>query len=126
MPLIKCPECGHEVSDKAFSCPNCGNPINPLHSIETTDTGYQQEETIKRYADAIWAISKVFAALISVVTIILCLRGLFVDFSISLMVAVIGALIVFSLLAVGILAKAVLYIYANISINVHEINMKIK
>lgn len=28
MALIKCSECGKEVSDKAESCPNCGNPIN--------------------------------------------------------------------------------------------------
>jgi uncharacterized membrane protein YvbJ len=27
MALIKCPECQKEVSDKAISCPNCGNPI---------------------------------------------------------------------------------------------------
>lgn len=27
MALIKCPECGKEVSDKAISCPNCGCPI---------------------------------------------------------------------------------------------------
>lgn len=27
MSLIKCPECGREVSDKANSCPNCGYPI---------------------------------------------------------------------------------------------------
>ena len=24
MALIKCPECGKEISDKAASCPNCG------------------------------------------------------------------------------------------------------
>ena len=28
MALIKCSECGKEVSSKAKSCPNCGNPIN--------------------------------------------------------------------------------------------------
>ena len=28
MALIKCPECGKEISDKAISCPNCGNPMN--------------------------------------------------------------------------------------------------
>lgn len=28
MALINCSECGKEVSDKASSCPNCGNPIN--------------------------------------------------------------------------------------------------
>ena len=27
MALIKCPECGREISDKAASCPNCGYPI---------------------------------------------------------------------------------------------------
>lgn len=26
--MIKCPECGKEVSDKAKSCPSCGNPID--------------------------------------------------------------------------------------------------
>lgn len=27
MALIRCPECGKKVSDKAASCPNCGVPI---------------------------------------------------------------------------------------------------
>jgi hypothetical protein len=27
MALIKCPECGKEISDKAAACPNCGCPI---------------------------------------------------------------------------------------------------
>jgi zinc-ribbon domain len=27
MALIKCAECGKEVSDKAVSCPACGNPL---------------------------------------------------------------------------------------------------
>lgn len=27
MALIKCPECGKEISDKASSCPSCGYPI---------------------------------------------------------------------------------------------------
>ena len=28
MALIKCPECGKEISDKAAACPNCGCPIS--------------------------------------------------------------------------------------------------
>lgn len=28
MAMIKCPECGKEVSDKAKNCPNCGSPID--------------------------------------------------------------------------------------------------
>lgn len=27
MALIKCPECGKQISDKASSCPSCGCPI---------------------------------------------------------------------------------------------------
>lgn len=34
MALIKCPECGKEISDKAAACPNCGCPI-----AEITTTG---------------------------------------------------------------------------------------
>ena len=30
MALIKCNECGKEISDKAKMCVNCGNPIQPL------------------------------------------------------------------------------------------------
>lgn len=28
MPLIKCPECAKEISDRADSCPHCGFPIS--------------------------------------------------------------------------------------------------
>ena len=28
MAIIKCKECGQEVSSKAENCPQCGNPIN--------------------------------------------------------------------------------------------------
>ena len=27
MPLVTCPDCGKEVSDRAPGCPNCGAPI---------------------------------------------------------------------------------------------------
>lgn len=28
MALIKCSECGKEISDKAYTCPHCGAPLN--------------------------------------------------------------------------------------------------
>ena len=34
MALIKCPECGKEISNKASSCPGCGCPINKTE-VET-------------------------------------------------------------------------------------------
>lgn len=30
MALIKCPDCGKEISSRAISCPNCGCPINSV------------------------------------------------------------------------------------------------
>lgn len=42
MALIKCPECGKEVSDKAHSCINCGCPvagINPAGSVSVAVNG---------------------------------------------------------------------------------------
>ncbi len=30
MALIGCPDCGHQVSDQAFSCPQCGRPLRAL------------------------------------------------------------------------------------------------
>lgn len=30
MAIIKCPECGREVSSKAATCPNCGCPVAEL------------------------------------------------------------------------------------------------
>ena len=31
--LIKCTECGHDVSDKAKSCPNCGCPVSEILQV---------------------------------------------------------------------------------------------
>lgn len=30
MALIKCPECGNEVSDRAVACPHCGYPMQDI------------------------------------------------------------------------------------------------
>lgn len=38
--LITCSECGKQVSDKATSCPNCGNPI----AVQTTQNGSTQNQ----------------------------------------------------------------------------------
>lgn len=46
MALIKCPECGTEVSDKAEKCPKCAYPINTqikdkVQTIELTSKKYK-------------------------------------------------------------------------------------
>ena len=43
MSLIKCPECGKEISDKAVSCPQCGYPI----SNNTDNTSFSTEEILE-------------------------------------------------------------------------------
>ena len=37
MALIKCPECGNEISDKAEKCPHCGNTVNKKTDILPKD-----------------------------------------------------------------------------------------
>ncbi len=36
MPLIPCPDCGTEVSDKAEACPKCARPLGGTTLIEQT------------------------------------------------------------------------------------------
>lgn len=36
MALIKCSECGKEISDKATVCPNCGNPVSSVNVANPT------------------------------------------------------------------------------------------
>ena len=38
MALIKCKECGKEISSKAKSCPNCGYPIEEEVDFSTQET----------------------------------------------------------------------------------------
>ena len=45
MALIKCPECGHQVSDKAATCPNCGVAIAGNPDIAPKQTETQLSET---------------------------------------------------------------------------------
>lgn len=42
MAIIKCPNCGHVVSDKADRCPNCGSYLQqPVNQFQNQQ-GYQQ------------------------------------------------------------------------------------
>jgi hypothetical protein len=37
VPLIECPECKHQVSDKAAACPQCGCPLASTASLKLAD-----------------------------------------------------------------------------------------
>lgn len=42
MSLIKCPECGKEISDQASSCPNCGYGLNTTQYGHELGTGIKE------------------------------------------------------------------------------------
>lgn len=46
MALIKCKECGHEISDKASACPNCGCPMECVYkqAISNINTNHKQNK----------------------------------------------------------------------------------
>lgn len=45
MPLINCPECGSDISDRANSCPHCGFPINMVRKYKLIIKGYNDTDT---------------------------------------------------------------------------------
>lgn len=58
MALIKCAECGKDVSEKAGNCPFCGNPI--ANHVEATKT-VEIEQTNKTWKKTkIWAVLLLF------------------------------------------------------------------
>lgn len=46
MALIRCDECGKEISDKAAACPGCGYPIIDLSSRSAKNAGVDTTLTI--------------------------------------------------------------------------------
>lgn len=45
--LITCPECNHQVSDKAISCPNCGYPmLKPPNSRKAVKKQYNKRQRL--------------------------------------------------------------------------------
>lgn len=59
MSLIKCSECGREISDKAVSCPGCGCPISQAGLIKNkSDLEKQVDEIYHRNTDRVKAIKE--------------------------------------------------------------------
>jgi uncharacterized membrane protein YvbJ len=70
MALIKCSECGHEVSDEALSCPNCGHPLKSINQI-TQQSPVTIEQTSKK-----WKWVKLVSAIFIIIGLFLFLSGL--------------------------------------------------
>ncbi|MDD2371541.1 MAG: zinc-ribbon domain-containing protein [Firmicutes bacterium] len=80
MALIKCSECGNEVSEKATSCPKCGSPI--LANEESDLTEQQMKATKENKVEkGTWAKGKLAIGIISMFLFIIisfqsCAAGL--------------------------------------------------
>jgi len=53
MALIKCPDCGHEVSDRAPTCPNCGAPIAAQPPTRATSAQVREVQARSGIADGV-------------------------------------------------------------------------
>lgn len=135
MALIYCRHCGQQVSDQAQFCPHCGTSLavgqkqKEYEDIETTDTGYENEELLARLTNIVMAILCVLGVLVAI--------GGFICFFIptteympssTKAVLFIGGVYLIILGGLTVLLayilKAKMSIFINMSINLHEINLK--
>jgi len=68
MELIKCPACGHEVSDQATACPNCGQPLHPAVVQPSAPKSEDDVQTIqltkKKWKKVqLWAVASIVVAI---------------------------------------------------------------
>lgn len=73
MALIKCEECGKEISDKAASCPNCGAPVVPTNNV--TIPKQFRAKSVKEKKKVNWL--KILLIVIAVYIVLGCLSGAF-------------------------------------------------
>ena len=100
--------------------------------MSTTDTGYQHELTIKRYADVVLTISQVIAIMIAVGITLSSVwmlinglsNGMIEGVGFSLLIIAFGLLIAWSVYIIGLLTRSFLYVYINISINIPLVSTK--
>lgn len=71
MALIKCTECGKDISSKAISCPNCGNPISSLNSAELDKDVVTIQLTQKK-----WKKHKLISTTLLIIGFIMIMNGL--------------------------------------------------
>lgn len=136
-----CPECGCPITDETTKCPECGFVLEaqkeeqeevsatsaseqPQQAEETvirvvfptTDTGTSSENTIKNYGDFLWWLNVFF----SIFVIIACIGMAGDTHGQSLL----GIFVIIILLLWVYVIRAFIRVIHNISINLHEINMK--
>ena len=137
MKYLKCPKCGEFFEENLESCPSCGwsesssSPkvtMGEKVNVAITDTGTKDEEELKDSAQTSWKESKnlVMFLVVMLAVIIYILYKEKTDFCSSFVIVLFGVFAVNLMIWISSITKSVLTVIANISINLHEINMKIK
>ena len=138
MAQVKCTECGQLFNDDTLNaCPKCGCPASEcvtIHNetnmdssnLQTTDTGYKHEKVIQRYATFLFWF-------IIIINVLGWIVGMIILSSIDEYtkdavgpVFLLGLLLIPLAILVAYIVRAFFMIYANMSINLHELNMKLK
>ena len=130
MAQVTCIDCGVSYDSNLPSCPECGCPTSrnataPGSGLTlTTDTGYSHEHLIMKQAKAAyWAIiiTDVIAAVIGLIAAAIFGGTLAFFLLLIVMIAILPLTI-----WIARIVRAFFMLYANMSVNLHEINMKIK
>lgn len=153
MAQVKCTECGQLFNDDMLNaCPKCGCSASECVSIhnetnvdssektseaevtvrkdvQTTDTGYRHEKVIQRYATCLfWGIiiptvlGGIF--LMMILNRILSISEYTKDMIVPLFLLVLVLILI--VIIIACIIRAFLMIYVNMSINLHELNMKLQ
>lgn len=71
MSIIKCPECGRDISNAAAQCPHCGFPIKKSEgSFSNVPVKNQSVVQTKRKTKKVWAISGIF--FVAILLVLVC------------------------------------------------------
>lgn len=76
MALIKCPECGREVSDMSGKCPGCGYPIQEEGTKESSGTEQKTNGSDEKKGKRGSKTKKIIAALIGASVVIAIIAGI--------------------------------------------------
>ncbi len=102
MALIKCSECGKDISDKAHVCPNCGNPTNTTNQFVMPNIS---KATVQIKAKTSQVAKTIFALIIALIT--------FFVFG-KIIIFIVALVTVLGLSAIGIHISESEVVYANV------------
>ena len=113
MALVKCAECGREISDKSKVCMNCGNPINNEYCDEGT------EKNINFFFKVAKVYRIIMYILAGLVVVLCAMDGYAEAFLIGLLY---GGLVALA----GFLSGFIMEWYAYVLKNMYEVNQNIR